>query len=66
MDWSRAEADGWKPGKTLFDIEEACEKATIIMILVNDAAIKYVWPRIKPYHDRRQSSLFFTWFRLCL
>ncbi len=48
QDWKRAEADGWKPGKTLFDIEEACEKATIIMILVNDAAIKYVWPRIKP------------------
>ncbi|MFO7936533.1 MAG: ketol-acid reductoisomerase [Kiritimatiellia bacterium] len=49
QDWKRAEADGWKPGKTLFDIEEACEKATIVMVLVNDAAIKVVWPRIKPY-----------------
>ena len=49
MDWKRAEADGWKPGKTLFDVEEACEKATIVMILINDAAIKYVWPRIKPF-----------------
>jgi ketol-acid reductoisomerase len=49
QDWQRAEADGWIAGKTLFDIEEACEKATIVMILVNDAAIKYVYPRIKPY-----------------
>jgi len=48
-DWKRAEADGWVVGKTLFDVEEACEKATIIMILINDAAIKYVWHRIKPH-----------------
>jgi ketol-acid reductoisomerase len=48
-DWKRAMKDGWKPGKTLFDIEEACAKATIIMILVNDAAIKQVWPRIAPF-----------------
>ena len=48
-DWKRAMKDGWKPGTTLFDIEEACEKATIIMSLVNDAAIKQVWPRMKPF-----------------
>ncbi len=47
-DWKRAVKDGWKPGKTLFDIEEACEKATIVMMLVNDAAIKQVWPRVAP------------------
>ena len=48
-DWKRAMKDGWKPGTTLFDIEEACAKATIVMILVNDAAIKQVWPRIAPF-----------------
>ncbi|MBM4164866.1 MAG: ketol-acid reductoisomerase [Lentisphaerae bacterium] len=48
-DWKRAMKDGWKPGKTLFDIEEACAKATIVMILVNDAAIRQVWPRIAPF-----------------
>ena len=47
-DWKRAEKDGFKAGKTLFDIEEAVQKATIVMILVNDAAIKQVWPRIAP------------------
>ena len=23
-DWDRAVRDGWRPGKTLFDVEEAC------------------------------------------
>ena len=27
--WDKAVADGWVPGETLFDIEEAAEKATI-------------------------------------
>lgn len=48
-DWKRAQKDGFKVGKSLFDIEEACEKASIVMILLNDAAIKHVWPRIQPY-----------------
>jgi ketol-acid reductoisomerase len=48
-DWKRAVKDGFKPGKTLFDIEEAVEKASIVMMLVNDAAIKQVWPRIAPF-----------------
>ena len=28
--WDKAVADGWVPGETLFEIEEAAEKATII------------------------------------
>ena len=28
--WEKAVADGWEPGKTLFGIEEAAERATII------------------------------------
>jgi ketol-acid reductoisomerase len=46
-DWDRAVADGWVPGKTLFDIEEAAKKATIIQMLVSDAAQKAIWPLIK-------------------
>jgi ketol-acid reductoisomerase len=45
-DWNRAKKDGWVPGKTLFDIEEACERATIIEILVADAAHKQIWPMV--------------------
>ncbi len=47
--WEKAIADGWVPGETLFDIEEACQKATIIEYLLSDAAQIEVWPRIKPY-----------------
>ena len=32
--WDKAVADGWVPGKTLFEIEEACERATIIQYLL--------------------------------
>src|SRR5512140_1375852 len=46
-DWDRAVKDGWKPGKTLFDIEEAATKGTIIQMLVSDAAQKAIWPAVK-------------------
>ncbi len=47
--YEKAIADGWKPGETLFGIEQACEKASIIMCLLSDAAVISVWPHIKPY-----------------
>lgn len=47
--WDKAVADGWVPGETLFDIEEAASKGTIIQYLLSDAAQIEVWPRIKPY-----------------
>ena len=47
--YEKAVADGWVPGETLFGIEEACEKGTIIMYLLSDAAVMSVWPTIKPY-----------------
>ena len=37
--YDKAVADGWVPGETLFGIEEACEKGTIIMCLLSDAAV---------------------------
>ena len=46
-DWARAEKDGWKPGVTLFEIEEAVKRATIIEFLVSDAAQRSVWPIVK-------------------
>ncbi len=47
--WDRAQADGWVEGKDLFDIEEACEKATIIQYLLSDAGQIAQWPTIKKY-----------------
>ena len=35
--YEKAVADGWVPGETLFEIEEACEKATVIEFLLSDA-----------------------------
>ena len=46
-DWDRAVGDGWEPGKTLFDIDEAARKGTIVQMLVSDAAQKAIWPTIK-------------------
>jgi ketol-acid reductoisomerase len=46
-DWDRAVADGWVPGKTLFDLEEAVRRGTIIQMLVSDAAQKQIWPAVK-------------------
>ena len=47
--FEKAVSDGWVPGQTLFSIEEACEKASIIMCLLSDAAVMSVWPKIKQY-----------------
>lgn len=47
--WDKAVADGWVPGKTLFSIEEALEKGTIIQYLLSDAGQIAVWPTVKNY-----------------
>lgn len=47
--YDKAIADGFVPGETLFTIEEAAEKATIIQYLLSDAAQIAVWPTIKPF-----------------
>jgi ketol-acid reductoisomerase len=46
--WDKAVADGWVPGKTLFSLEEAATRGTIIQYLVSDAAQMATWPRIRP------------------
>jgi len=45
--WDKAVADGWVPGKTLFPIEEAVQRGTIIQYLVSDAAQMMLWPKVK-------------------
>ncbi len=46
-DWDKAVADGFVPGETLFPVEEAAKKGTIIQYLVSDAAQRILWPVIK-------------------
>ncbi|MBI3987636.1 MAG: ketol-acid reductoisomerase, partial [Lentisphaerae bacterium] len=46
-DWDRARRDGWVPGKTLFEIDDAVRRGTIVQMLVSDAAQKKIWPLVK-------------------
>ena len=45
--WDKAVADGFVPGQTLFPIEAAAKKGTIIQNLLSDAGQKATWPQIK-------------------
>ncbi|QTA81546.1 Ketol-acid reductoisomerase (NAD(+)) [Desulfonema limicola] len=45
--WDKAVADGFVPGQTLFPIEEAAKKATVIQYLLSDAGQVTMWPKIK-------------------
>ncbi|MCX8155848.1 MAG: ketol-acid reductoisomerase [Verrucomicrobiae bacterium] len=58
-DWDRAVKDGWVPGKTLFDIEEAVQRGTIIQMLVSDAAQRAIWPTVKK-HLKDGDALYFS------
>jgi ketol-acid reductoisomerase len=57
--WDKAVADGWVPGKTLFDLEEACEKGTVIQFLLSDAGQKDYWPTLKK-HLKKGKTLCFS------
>jgi ketol-acid reductoisomerase len=45
--WDKAVTDGFVPGKTLFPIEEAARKGTIVQYLLSDAGQVALWPRVK-------------------
>lgn len=57
--WDKAIADGWKPGESLFELEEAAAKATILMYLLSDAGQKMLWSQIKP-HLTKGKALYFS------
>lgn len=57
--YDKAIADGWVPGETLFSIEEAAERGTIVMCLLSDAAVLSVWPTIKK-HLAPGKALYFS------
>ena len=57
--YDKAVADGWKPGETLFSLEEAAEKGTIVCMLLSDAAQMQLWPSIKP-HLTAGKTLYFS------
>jgi ketol-acid reductoisomerase len=57
--WDLAQQDGWEPGKTLFPLEEAAQRGTVIQYLLSDAGQKAQWPALKP-HLTRGKALYFS------
>ncbi|MDM1553190.1 ketol-acid reductoisomerase [Chryseobacterium indologenes] len=57
--WDKAVADGFVPGETLFEIEEALEKGTIICYLLSDAAQIEYWPKVRQ-HLTPGKALYFS------
>ena len=45
--WNKAISDGFVPGETLFPLEEAARKGTIIKELLSDAGQSATWPQVK-------------------
>lgn len=56
--WDKAVSDGWVPGETLFEIEEAAEKGTIIQYLLSDAGQIALWPTVKKYLTKGKALYF--------
>jgi len=57
--WDKAIRDGFTPGETLFEIEEALERGTIICYLLSDAAQIQMWPTVKK-HLTPGKALYFS------
>eukprot|EP01004_Peranema_trichophorum_P004746 NODE_3647_length_1312_cov_116.242220_g3191_i0.p1 GENE.NODE_3647_length_1312_cov_116.242220_g3191_i0~~NODE_3647_length_1312_cov_116.242220_g3191_i0.p1 ORF type:complete len:391 (+),score=99.14 NODE_3647_length_1312_cov_116.242220_g3191_i0:56-1174(+) len=57
--FDRAVEDGWKPGKNIFELEEAAYKGTIVQYLLSDAAQVAMWPNVKK-HITKGKALYFS------
>ena len=57
--WDKAISDGWVEGENLFEIEDACEKGTIIQYLLSDAGQIEMWDTVKK-HLTKGKALYFS------
>jgi ketol-acid reductoisomerase len=57
--WDLAVQDGWVPGQTLFPLEEAARRGSVVQYLLSDAGQKEQWPRLKP-HLTADKALYFS------
>jgi ketol-acid reductoisomerase len=57
--WDKAVAHGWVPGETLFEVEEAAQRGTILQFLMSDAGQIATWPQVKP-HLTAGKALYFS------
>jgi ketol-acid reductoisomerase len=56
--WDLAVQDGWMPGQTLFPLEEAARRGTIVQYLLSDAGQKEFWPKLKPLLTKGKALYF--------
>ncbi len=56
--WDLAVQDGWVPGQTLFALEEAARRGTIVQYLLSDAGQKEFWPKLKPLLTKGKALYF--------
>jgi ketol-acid reductoisomerase len=56
--WQLAEQDGWKTNETLFPIEEAAKRGTIVQYLLSDAGQREQWPALKPLLTKGKALYF--------
>jgi ketol-acid reductoisomerase len=57
--WDRAVADGWVEGETLFELEEACKRGTVLQYLLSDAGQIAQWEMVKK-HLTPGKALYFS------
>src|SRR5690606_22939860 len=57
--WKKALADRWEEGKTLFELEDACQKATVVLYLLSDAGQIQAWDDMKK-HLTKGKALYFS------
>lgn len=56
--WEKAIKDGWVPGDSLFEIEDACKKGSIILYLLSDAGQIQLWPIVKKHLNSGKTLCF--------
>jgi ketol-acid reductoisomerase len=57
--WQKAVKDGFVPGESLFPIEEAAKRGTILEYMLSDAGQKALWPKVKS-HLTKGKALYFS------
>jgi ketol-acid reductoisomerase len=56
--WRLAESDGWKAGETLWPLEEAAARGSVVMYLLSDAGQMAQWSSIRPHLTAGKALVF--------
>ena len=60
QNYEKALKEGWVPGETLFPLEEAVKRGTIVQYLLPDAGQKKMWPSVRNNLNYDGSALYFS------